>query len=660
MKKTLLLMLSMVFCLAMNAKVTLDFTNATAEWGIPTGTGSTTNTYDETTYSNGTYTISLGAPTTSGNGFYFNSGGYLMLCDMGAYIKLPVFDFAVGTIVVGGRSGASTSATMNIFVDDTAVSSEWTSSADDQTYVIDSNYQAVGTQYTYKNTSSKNVQVTSITIYAVGEEITDDEETTTPTGHGYEADDPYTVAELLPLVAALSSSGSLEGVYVSGIITYITELSISYGNATYYISDDGTRDTELLIYRGYSLNNAKFTNEDEIQDGDEVIVYGKFVNYQGNTPEGATGATYIYSLNGNTGSDSGSSSTEPAGEGHGYEADDPFTASEAIALAETLDASTTIAGVYVSGIISQINEISTSYGNATYFISDDGTTTNQFEIYRGYYLDGESFSSGDEIALTDKVVVYGDLVNFYGNTPELTTGSKIVSIEKGDGTTQGGDEQTEMGGLDTFENGSFEEWSSGYPVGWKSSTTASNATLSQSSDAQEGSYAVEIPLNTSTNQRLASKEFLLPAGTYTVAFYAKSSSAEGQAHIAAGYAPWNSDDNKMGSYVYSDYYDIPADAWTLLTWAFTLDAETQVNLVVMNQHSGTSAVLIDNYSITFEGSDDDDSGEQGDDEEGTETGITAVAPSVADSAITYNLAGQPVGDNYRGIVIRNGKKYLNR
>lgn len=86
--------------------------------------------------------------------------------------------------------------------------------------------------------------------------------------------------------------------------------------------------------------------------------------------------------------------------------------------------------VYVSGIISEITEISLQYGNAIYFISDDGTTAKQLEIYRGYSLEGNKFTSKDEIKIGDKVIVCGKLTNYNG-TYEFTTGSKIVSLTTG-------------------------------------------------------------------------------------------------------------------------------------------------------------------------------------------------------------------------------------
>ena len=83
--------------------------------------------------------------------------------------------------------------------------------------------------------------------------------------------------------------------------------------------------------------------------------------------------------------------------------------------------------VYVIGTITKIKEVSTSYGNATYWIGD-GTeySANDLEIYRGYYLEGEYFTAEDQIKVGDKVIVYGKLVDYKG-TKEMT-GSSIYSL----------------------------------------------------------------------------------------------------------------------------------------------------------------------------------------------------------------------------------------
>lgn len=107
-------------------------------------------------------------------------------------------------------------------------------------------------------------------------------------GVGGTVDKPYTVAE-----AISAAQGGTGEVYVKGVICKISSISTSYGNATYYISDDGSNNNSLQIYRGYYLNKEKFSSEDQLQVGDEVIVVGKLKTYNG-TPEMDSG-NYILS-----------------------------------------------------------------------------------------------------------------------------------------------------------------------------------------------------------------------------------------------------------------------------------------------------------------------------------------------------------------------------
>ena len=106
-------------------------------------------------------------------------------------------------------------------------------------------------------------------------------------------------------------------------------------------------------------------------------------------------------------------------------ADNPYTVDQALELINTQGGSGDNM-VYVSGIISQIDDINTTqYYNATYFISDDGNTTSQLEVYRGKYLNNVGFTSQDQIAVGDAVIVYGQLIK-YNDTPEFAQGNYIV------------------------------------------------------------------------------------------------------------------------------------------------------------------------------------------------------------------------------------------
>ena len=105
-------------------------------------------------------------------------------------------------------------------------------------------------------------------------------------------------------------------------------------------------------------------------------------------------------------------------------------ANELIAAGQGLDTK-----VYVVGTITNVKEVSTSYGNATYYVGD-GTeqSGDDLMIYRGYYYNGDKFTAEDQIKVGDKVIVYGKLVDYNG-TKEMTSGSSIYSINGTTGIT---------------------------------------------------------------------------------------------------------------------------------------------------------------------------------------------------------------------------------
>lgn len=84
---------------------------------------------------------------------------------------------------------------------------------------------------------------------------------------------------------------------------------------------------------------------------------------------------------------------------------------------------------YVHGIISQIDSYSSQYNSITYWISDDGTTTGQLEVYSGKGLNGANFSSLSDLQLGDIVTVHGDL-KVYNEVNEFDKNSQIVEFER--------------------------------------------------------------------------------------------------------------------------------------------------------------------------------------------------------------------------------------
>ena len=113
---------------------------------------------------------------------------------------------------------------------------------------------------------------------------------------------------------------------------------------------------------------------------------------------------------------------------HAGTAEDPYSVADVLKYISTLGTATSTEDVYVKGVITSIDEVSTKFGNATYKIKDEGVD-NEVKVFRGLYLDGAKFTSADQIGVGDEVVVVGKVLD-YNRTPEVNAGNKIVSIIK--------------------------------------------------------------------------------------------------------------------------------------------------------------------------------------------------------------------------------------
>ena len=149
------------YCLAQ--EVTLDFTQN--GWKLPDSPTSTNKSF---TYNN---------ITISTKGGYFNASTSIRCLMMNgknsatSTLTLPPFDFAVEKIEVVGKTSASGKTKENIYVGNTAVSTEETGSKGTNSFVIDKQYQAAGNRYTLQ-VSAANAQITYIKIYKRAVDLT--------------------------------------------------------------------------------------------------------------------------------------------------------------------------------------------------------------------------------------------------------------------------------------------------------------------------------------------------------------------------------------------------------------------------------------------------------------------------------------------------------
>ena len=411
-------------------------------------------------------------------------------------------------------------------------------------------------------------------------------------------------------------------VYVKGKISKIATNGTfteggTYGNASFYISEDGSENGEFYCFRVLYLGNKKFeSGQTDIKVGDEVIICGKLMNYRGNTPETVAGEAYLYSLNGATDSGSGGGGSGGSGEakGDGSKAN-PFNAMAAANAVKDLTWTSNTeyektGDVYVKGKISKIANNGTytgggTYGNASFYISEDGSQTDEFYCFRILYFDNKKYESGQtDIKVGDEVVVYGKLMNYRGNTPETVAGEAyLISLngatDGGSGSGGGGSEGGGGSAVTSLTNGNFETWADGLPTGWKSASTASSATLSQSTDAHGGSYSVLVVGDAANNKRLATQEITLAAGDYTFSIWIKATT-EDVAQARLGYVPVTG--GKVGNYAYAKDYSNLSTSWQQFSYDFTLSAETTVCLLVMNpkasSYSSGKDILVDDATLT--------------------------------------------------------------
>ena len=212
-----------------------------------------------------------------------------------------------------------------------------------------------------------------------------------PSGTGTEAD-PFNIAGVIEYVSGLGADvASPNEVYFKGYITSITEAyGTQYGNATFEVSDTKDGGNKFLCYRVKYFNNQGYSNPSDpnIKEGDEVIMYGKVVNYKGNTPETSANAAWLYSLNGTKGG--GGTTPQPGGDAKGKgTADDPFNIAAAIKKCQEVGETASAESYYIKGIVVKGGTVSGGYGNVTFTLGDSKDATDVFTAFQVAGSDGE-------------------------------------------------------------------------------------------------------------------------------------------------------------------------------------------------------------------------------------------------------------------------------
>ena len=133
--------------------------------------------------------------------------------------------------------------------------------------------------------------------------------------------------------------------------------------------------------------------------------------------------------------------------------ENPLTVNDAIALINSYaDGASSPNPAIVKGKISKIDGYNANYKSITYWISDDGGTKTQLQVYSGKGIDGADFTAESNLKLGQTVIVKGTLKKYVNKagavTPEIDQSSELLSIEDGAGGGEAGGEAKGTGTQD--------------------------------------------------------------------------------------------------------------------------------------------------------------------------------------------------------------------
>lgn len=339
--------------------------------------------------------------------------------------------------------------------------------------------------------------------------------------------------------------------------------------------------------------------------------------------------------------------------GDGTEAN-PYTVADVIALnsANALPKDQ----VFVKGIITKIDEVNTQHKNATYNISDNSQATNQLKIYRGRNLNNTDFTAAADLSTDWTVTVKGVLTLYNNSTLEMDQGNYITSIVK----------PSETYTPATLPNSYFATSGNDYYATFSSDEVTffpeSDENMSFMTYVQTA-YAVgdmmELKTIATANATIDGKEvsgYFVPANTgvlikasfdnaSSITYYTVSGKEVAELNNNMLYPATKDMSELTGCYFYKlAYDDYTAKKGLGFYWgaaggaAFTAKSNGAY-LAVEKTASAKSAFRFD----------------------GTTTAISAINTENAMTGnAVYNIQGQRVGANYKGLVIVNGKKIIKK
>lgn len=284
----------------------------------------------------------------------------------------------------------------------------------------------------------------------------------------------------------------------------------------------------------------------------------------------------------------------------------PLTPNQANLLAGTLEKDAVSEGdVYIKGKIASIKyEFSANYGTATFFISADGNNDFVFQCYSVYTLENKPWVDGNkQIQVGDEVIICGKVINYKGTTPETATKQAYIYSLNGVTKNDGGD------------------------------------TPDPQSDEITVAQALDI-INALTDNGKTDDEYVVKGYVTSVT----------EISLNYGNATFIIADEKGGKTGLTVYRAKDANGEkitdeNLLTINDEVVVQGKLQKYVDKNGVMTPEVAQNGKILTVNGK---------------STGINNVEMNKSYNGAIYNVAGQMVTSSYKGLVIKNGRKFIQK
>lgn len=454
--------------------------------------------------------------------------------------------------------------------------------------------------------------------------------------------------------------------YASSVEPGKTATKVTFEKGDYTVKQDANA-TDLLSYTnvatvtkadGNSIDGATVTYSSSDKDHADVDANGKVTidpkiagtytitaSYAGDDTYASSSAIYTITVQEDLGLT-----------GAGTEAD-PYTVADALTILNKKKETEFGKSVYVKGTISRV--VSTTphktYGSLNYDISDDGQDENFLYVFGGLKKDAAQFTSASEIAVGDIVLLKGDLQTYGSKTPELNKDNTLEKFY----------ERPE-----TFDETSTESTvAAGHNV---------TATLKRTFNDNAWNTLV-LPFDLTAEQIAAA----FGADAKVAAYTGATAGADGTYTLNFKEATTITANTPV--FIHSAQNQANGYTFTGVEVKDATPTQTAEGFNFVGTYTATT-VPVGNYFINssnkFFKAGDDKTNIKGTratfepvgaatsakglgfnvTEDGTTTAINSITmqEELNANAPMYNLAGQQVTKAYKGVILQNGKKFINK